>query len=89
MIFWGYFKKNWSLSLKGNHTWAPVLFGVHSPFLRFSRYPALKTDVRSWAATAGDCCAPGKSEIKQPQRPLPCFVFNKKHIQVTVKFHSI
>lgn len=28
---------------------------VHSPFLRFSRYPALNTDVSSWAATAGDC----------------------------------
>lgn len=77
MIFGSYFKK---IDSKRQDN-------VHSPFRRFSRYPALKTDVRSWAATAGDCCAPGKSKIKQPQCPLPCFVFDKKkkHIQVPIK----
>lgn len=35
-----------------------VLYAEHQPFLRFSRYPALKTDGRSWAATGGDCWEP-------------------------------
>lgn len=37
-----------------------MFIAEHQPFLRFSRYPALKTVVRSWAATGGDCWEPGK-----------------------------